>query len=171
MKPFTLTVAILNHISTAGRIHSRGIGADFQLQSGGQVRNFVQSDDPSAASASFSSLNSISRSQDMSSDSVSFELPADFAQQLLMEINRIRVCHNAISTGPVVNEACFDDDDDADNSAAVSYRSGRHGKNRKRKGQKSAGKRRKSNRGGKNSKRSGGKNTNKGKRSQRKNPK
>jgi len=38
------------------------------------------------------------------------ELPPDFAEKLLLEINRIRICHNAISTGPVVNEACFDDD-------------------------------------------------------------
>ena len=38
------------------------------------------------------------------------ELPPDFAEKLLMEINRIRICHNAISTGPVVNDACFDDD-------------------------------------------------------------
>lgn len=36
------------------------------------------------------------------------ELPPDFAEKLLMEINRIRICHNAISTGPVVNDACFD---------------------------------------------------------------
>ena len=40
----------------------------------------------------------------------SVELPPDFAEKLLMEINRIRICHNAISTGPVVNDACFDDD-------------------------------------------------------------
>ena len=59
-----------------------------------------------------------------------FVLPPDFAEQLLMDINRIRMCHNAISTGPIVNEACFDDDNE--NVQKSVRRSGHHARKPKK---------------------------------------
>ena len=56
-------------------------------------------------------LRAIDNDVDDLSSLSNYELPSDFAEQLLMEINGIRLCHNAISTGPNVNKACFDDDD------------------------------------------------------------
>ena len=92
-------------------------------------------------------LQAIDNDVDDLSSLSNFELPSDFAEQLLMEINGIRLCHNAISTGPNVNKACFDDDD-FQNYRKFGRNSGRRArksKNRKfkyREGKRKNGKRR-----------------------------